>query len=258
MCHSENIHRIKIYRLNLSKSDFEKLDPAERKLLFALGLALNELSIFAKLIIVASKPDTENPIEHQMRGAQMFIFLRTFIGKLHEAWQLYQKLIKKSEVIGKIHLPELDDNESAALKRLKKHFGEDSPIPKIRNTFSFHYYDEDNKMEDSFQAVPSSEDFNWYISEAAANSFFHASEVVVTNGVIDAYNSSNDNRLEIYGELMNLAVTVSADLQTFFSGLMRVVIKNRIIHAHIEVIDEISPINIDDVVFPFYSLGLRI
>ena len=57
---------------------------------------------------------------------------------------------------------------------------------------------------------------------------------------------------------MNLAVTVSADLQTFFSGLMRVVIKNRIIHAHIEVIDEISPINIDDVVFPFYSLGLRI
>lgn len=257
MCQSEEINTIKIHRMNLSKSDFEKLEPAERKLLFALGLALNEISVFAKLIIVAGKPDNENHIEHQMRGGQMFIFLRTFIGKLHEAWLLYERVIKKDELISKYHLPELAENEFIALGRLKKHFGKDSPITKIRNTFSFHYYDEKNCMEESFQAVSSSEDFNWYISDATANSFFHASELVTINGVIDVYKSARKNKLEVYEEIVKLAAAVSSDLQTFFAGLICVVIRNRISNSNIEFIAEFSPRNIDDVIFPFYSLSLR-
>ena len=52
------------------------------------------------------------------------------------------------------YLPKLHTEATIALDGLKKHFGKQSPLTLIRNRFSFHYYDEKDLVEQSFQDIP--------------------------------------------------------------------------------------------------------
>ena len=252
-------HNISIHRLNLSKADLEGLDKAERKLILALGTALNELTVFAKLVILSGKEDHKNELEHQMRGAQMFIFLRAFIGKLHDAWELHQKLVGKNGIISKAFFPKLSASEKVSLERLKTHFGKKSPITTIRNSFSSHYYDEKDLLEISFWNVPDNEDFCWYISDALANSFFHGSEIVVTNAMIDAFGVGAGciSRLEVYEKLMNMVVEVSSDFQLYFSAMIKIAIQTRLSDVKIDKMIDVAAENADELSFPFYTIGFK-
>jgi hypothetical protein len=101
------------------------------------------------------------------------------MGQLHEAWRLLQKRVLADRPFFNKYVRQLDVDGATALDNLKKHFGGRSPLTKIRSKVAFHYSDDDNLTEQSFQAVADSEPLELYLTTQVGNSFYHASELIV-------------------------------------------------------------------------------
>jgi hypothetical protein len=57
------------------------------------------------------------------------------------------------------------------LQNLKRYFG-GSPLTKIRSKVAFHYSDDDDLTEQSFQAVANTEPLEFYLTNQVGNSFY--------------------------------------------------------------------------------------
>ena len=149
--------------------------------------------------------------------------MRTLIGKLHEAWDLFRARVLSDRSVAALYLPKLNADANAALESLKRHFGTQSPLTLIRNRFSFHYKDDWDLVEESFQEVPDDESWQFYLSNIHRNSFFYASELVVAGGVIKLANQTPDPMepylaasARSFAALCHLINEVSAHIQTLF------------------------------------------
>ena len=101
--------------------------------------------------------------------------MRVLIGKLHEAWLLFNRRSRPTT---------LSEENTAAITELNQQFGGGSPLTAIRNTVSFHYTDDQNLVEQNFQRLPGTEIWEFYLSRTVGNSFYFASEIVIAGGVI--------------------------------------------------------------------------
>jgi hypothetical protein len=133
-----------------------------------------------------------------------------------------------------------------ALNGLKKHFGNQSPPTLIRNRFSFHYSDENNLVEQSFQDIPADDAWYFYLSDIAGNCFYYASELVVAGGVIKLTNSTPNNTepyLEkssrAFGELFDLIFGVSRQIMILFGECITEIVDENLSDVEISELFEI-------------------
>jgi hypothetical protein len=80
-----------IHRVFLTKTKLAAMPEAERSLLLLLGHASNEINVLSKLILMTRKDQPAIQLIDHVEAGQIFILLRVLIGKLHEAWRLFQK-----------------------------------------------------------------------------------------------------------------------------------------------------------------------
>ena len=120
-----------------------------------------------------------------VEAGQCLILTRILIGKLHEAYQLIQKRVSgdhdfriryglNDEWAGKEQLELVNKcfNDSGAL------------LGNIRDNLSFHSCDKAGHIESSFSALPNEEPWDFFLTDTAANSFYYASELVMTRSAV--------------------------------------------------------------------------
>src|SRR5262245_57814495 len=176
---------MKLLRASLTKNDLAVLPQAERSLFLLLGHASNEINVLSKLILMVMRKDAApSQVANNVEAGQICVLVRVLMGQLHEAWRLFQKRVLSDRPLFNKYVPQLDADGAAALDNLKKHFGGTSPLTKIRSKVAFHYPDDDNLTEQSFQAVAESEPLELYLTTQVGNSFYHASEVIVMSTAV--------------------------------------------------------------------------
>jgi hypothetical protein len=216
-----------VYQVDLTKEKLAAMPADERQLLLLLGHAANEINVLQKLILMALQPTPELKFVDHVQAGQVFVLMRTLIGKLHEAWELFVKRFQSAPQISAKYLPKLNTEATTALDGLKKHFGKQSPLTRIRNGFSFHYHDKEDLVEKSFHDVPDDDSWHFYLSNITGNCFYYASELVVEAAVIKlanpAPNSAEPYREQserAFGELCKLIIGVSGQIMTLFRQCM--------------------------------------
>jgi hypothetical protein len=172
-----------IHRVNLTKAKLAAMPQAERSLLLLLGHASNEINVLSKLILMARKDEPETKLIDHVEAGQVFIIMRVLIGKLHEAWLLFNRRFQADQALRAKYLPKLSPSATSAITELNQHFGKGSAITAIRNAVSFHYSDDQNLVEEDFQRLPETEPWEFYLSRTVGNSFYFASELVIAGGV---------------------------------------------------------------------------
>jgi len=174
-----------VFQLPITKKALTDMPSKERTLLLLFGHAVNEINVLMKLVIIASQGEAQTEIMGYVEAGQAMIFARLFIGKLHEAWELFKCRFQGDKEIALKYAPALNEEAKQSLDYLNKYFGKKNSLTEIRNQFSFHYKDEDQLIESNFHRLTDNEPWDFYLSEIRANSFYYASELVVMNGAIE-------------------------------------------------------------------------
>jgi hypothetical protein len=226
---------VEIHRVILPKDKLAAIPKDERVLLLLMGHVTNEINVFSKLILMMRKEQPERQIEDFAEGGQIFIVMRTLIGKLHEAWEMFRARAQSNKAIAEAYIMKLDDEGKAVLKTLNDYFGKKNAVTEIRNKVSFHYKDENNLMEKNFQRLPATEPWELYLSKTHGNTFYYASEMVATGsalsiaGKIDPKAETGlQGDIQAFSELSKDVLDVSKNLTTLFSILISEIISKHI------------------------------
>jgi hypothetical protein len=246
----------KIYTIHLTKQSLAAMPDAERKLLLLLGHATNEIIVFQRLVVASVQGTYAPEFVDNVQAGQTLILIRVLIGKLCEAWELFRVRFLSERQLADRYLPKLNEEASAALERLKKHFGAQSPLTLIRNRFSFHYRDDDDLVEQSFQDTPADDEWRFYLSHAQGNSFYYASELVVQYGTIklaaQAPNDADSSAASNLAALGRLIVKVSGQIMALFVDCIDQIVAHSLPNAQItdEELPGLRPLS--DLRIPFF------
>lgn len=117
----------------------------------------------------------------------------------------------------------------AAYDELKRKFGESNLLHRLRNTIAYHHPSA-QELQAAFEDVPEDEDWAWYPSATINNSFYLASDMVISAGILRA--TGETDTAKAFGKIMDEVNDVSNDMTDFFLYLMRAVV-TRHLGAHV-------------------------
>lgn len=108
----------------------------------------------------------------------------------------------------------------------------------IRNSFSFHYRDDDDLVEKSFHDIPDDDAWHFYLSNVCGNCFYYASELVVAGGVIklaEPPTAAGGHYLEqsarSFERLCKLTISVSGSIMTLFGQCITEIVQAHLLDA---------------------------
>jgi hypothetical protein len=216
---------MELHRVILTKSKLAALPQAERSLLLLLGHASNEINVLSKLILMTVRKNAPpSGIADHVESGQVCVLLRALVGQLHEAWELFKKRVQADRPLFTKYIPQLDAEGATALNNLNKHFGGGSLLTEIRNKIAFHYKDEDNLTEQSFQSVADTETLEFYLTNPVGNSFYQASELIVMFSAIKlCMSSASSDEAQAFSKLCGIVIELSRDITELFTGLIAVI-----------------------------------
>ena len=204
---------------------------AERKLLLLLGHATNEIMLFNKLLLTMSESLNPKPSSafDYIQAGEAFILLRDLIGKLCEAHVLYKKRFLHDTKVRQRYLSVMSDGAQNAEKDFLDSF-RDGVLTKIRNSFSYHYYDEQNKFERAFKVIPDGEIWELFLSRKDGDCFYFASEMVAQYAVLQDVRQISQEEdpekwlLDTFAEFSKRAVSASRSVTTLFGELIALLV----------------------------------
>lgn len=196
------------------------MPPEERRALLLLGHAINEINVLQKLIMMHRRDAAPHKIVDRAEAGQTLILTRVLIGKLHEAWELFKLRVQADKQMRSKFLDNQNAERLALLERLNKHFGGKSPLTAIRNQLSFHYTDKTNLVEENFQHLSDSEPWEFYLAETVGNSFYWASELVTTAGMVRLASPGACGQPDDFGRLLDVAREVAGDITELFQQIL--------------------------------------
>jgi hypothetical protein len=215
---------VQIYKVQLPKDKLMAMPEKERSLMILLGYASNQVSFFAKLVLLSSNKDGETEMEQKLSGTQTQMSLRVLIGALNEAWELVRKRFLGSP-LGKTYRPLLDRDGADALERLNKISGGEGLFSNLRNSWIFHHPDQEGTVEAAFDAAAADPlcegEWNWYFSFANYNSSFYPSEMVALHGIAQALGETDliQAQHSLMGRVLAVAIDMNHVLYSIISAL---------------------------------------
>lgn len=166
-------------------------------------------------------------LENTLSAAQSQTLLRLLFGALAEAWEMVKRPINQ-KLIGKDYFEDIDPAGQVAYANLKKHFGESNLLHLLRNKIAYHY-PEAAELEGAFEDVPEGEDWAWYPSDTINNSFYLASDYVITSGILRLTGETDTQKA--FTKVLRMIVPVSNDMTDFFLYVMRVIVSRHLGNA---------------------------
>jgi hypothetical protein len=113
----------------------------------------------------------------------------------------------------------------ASYEELKKLFGESNLLHTIRNTLAFHHPSA-KTVEAAFEDVPEDEDWAWYAAETYSNSFYLASDYMITAGIIKA--TGEPDIAKAFDRVMTEVIKASDELTQFCSYLIQAIVSRHL------------------------------
>jgi hypothetical protein len=211
---------IEIFRIPISKDQLRAIPADERNLLLLASHAVNQLSILRKVLIFSLNYESDSEIENTLSAGQSQTILRFLFGALAEAWEMVKRPINQ-KLIGKDYIGLIGTDGIAVYDEMKKHFGESNLLHRLRNTIAYHYPSAP-ELEAAFEDVPEDEDWAWYPSDTINNSFYLASDMVISAGVLRV--TGEPDTAKAFRKVMGVVVPVSNDMTDFFLFLMRAIV----------------------------------
>jgi transcriptional regulator with XRE-family HTH domain len=206
---------ITVYRVPISKKQFETIPSHERALVFVAGHVLNQVSVFIKLVRFSTNSDPTNPIEERVSAAQSQLILRCLVGVLVEAWEFIRRPINQ-KIIGS-YLISISDDGMTSYDKLKKQFGKSGLLYNLRNNFLYHY-PTPAELDKAFAQIPADEDWEWYLSEANTNSFYFSCELAIGYGIMSA--TGEPLHIGAFGTVMQEVMQAANTLPYFLMPLI--------------------------------------
>jgi hypothetical protein len=191
---------VQIHHIKLSREQLDRVPADERRLLILLAHAANELNVLVKLFHYAAGSVTDGAPSHfeQAHNTQALVLGRTLTGKIYEWWVLMQAAFFGSK-LSQIYEPLFEAEARTALDALKRYFGKDNIIGRIRNKFAFHY--SLDQVDAGYAAVIDGDPLDSYISKHNANTLYAFAETVAGRAMLDAINP-NDHKAA-FGQLID-------------------------------------------------------
>jgi hypothetical protein len=209
-----------IFRVPISKAQLRSIPQDERNQLLLTSHAVNQMSVLRKLLIFSLNYESDSEIENTLSAAQSQTILRFLFGALAEAWEMIKRPINQ-KLIGKDYIGLIEADGIAAYDELKRHFGESNLLHKLRNTIAYHHPNA-QELEAAFEDVPEDEDWAWYPSDTINNSFYLASDMVISAGILTATGETDTTKA--FSKIMGMVVPVSNVMTDFFLFLMRAIV----------------------------------
>jgi hypothetical protein len=214
---------IQVYRIPVPKDALLKLPKEERVCLLQLGYMANQVLMFEKLLIFATKLDPKDEVEQYATGVQTQMLVRLAVSAVFESLLVVERLFVKSK-IGNDYKDKLDKKGSKALDYLKKLMGKSALLAAVRNNYGFHYPKVD-ETEAAFQAAIADADFDamWkvYFSHHGFNSMFLFCDVISTKGIAAEAGVADLGALQkqLMNELREAALNLVDFAHSFFAAL---------------------------------------
>jgi hypothetical protein len=217
---SESQPMIEVFRIPISKAQLRAIPSDERNLLLLVSHAVNQLSILRRLLVFSLNYESDSAIENTLSAGQSQTILRFLFGALAEAWEMVKRPTNQ-KLIGKDYVGLIEADGIAAYDELKRHFGESNLLHKLRNTIAYHHPSA-QELEAAFEDVPEDEDWAWYPSDTINNSFYLASDMVISAGILRA--TGETDTAKAFEKVMGIVVPVSNVMTDFFLFLMRAIV----------------------------------
>lgn len=210
---------MQIHHISLSRSQLDKVPVDERRLLILLAHAANELNVLVKLFHYAAGSVAENAPPHleQAHNTQALVLGRTLTGKIYEWWMLMQAAFFGSK-LSQVYEPLFEPEPRSALEALKRYFGKDNIISRVRNKFAFHY--SLDQVDAGYAAVTDGDPLDSYIAKHNANTLYAFAETVTGRAMLDAINPKDHKAA--FGQMIDetsRAVSQIADVTGQIMGL---------------------------------------
>jgi hypothetical protein len=171
-----------IYRVPLPKAKLQAIPRDERNLLLLASHAVNQITVLRRVLLFSLNYDSKSDLENTLSAAQTQTLLRFNFGALAETWEMIKRPIHQ-RLIGKDYANEIVSGGRDAYDALNNHFGASNVLHLLRNKIVFHYPDS-AELDAAFAEVPEDEDWAWYPADTINNSFYLASDFVVSAGIL--------------------------------------------------------------------------
>ena len=238
---------MKVYKGILTKEDFCKLPKSERVFFIQSCNILNDINILQKIVVVSNntKPTTE--VETKAQNSQSLFFLISLTGKLYEAWELLRKNFFGAK-LSKEYETLLSTLGQDSLKDLKRYFGKENLIKKVRNEIAFHYGSEE--IIQQINELPPDEEFKLYLTNAQGTSFYYLAHFLHLKKILEYTKKSDD--FEALDQYFNEVLKVAQLFLDFLDACLIAISKQNNIEWKLEEIDIPEPLSIDEVHLPYF------
>ena len=191
---------MKIHHLKLSRAQLDSIPADERRLLILIAHAANELSVLTKLFHFAAGTVTDDALPHfeHAHNTQALVLGRILTGKIYEWWVLMQSAFFGTR-LSQLYEPLFEPDPRMALDMLKRYFGRDNIIGRIRNKFAFHY--SPDQVDPGYTAVIDDDPLSMYLSKHNTNTLYDFAETVTGRAMLDLINP-NDHEAA-FGQLID-------------------------------------------------------
>lgn len=221
--------KIKVVEYQLTSQMLMSLPPSERKVVLLMAHALNEISYFNKLLVLALRYDKSTQVlRHVGKGSAMML-TRVLIGKLFEAWKLLDKGVLRSpkgiDAIAATYGPALgliDPSLLLSFKSLKSYFGKSNAIDAVRNNYGFHY--SLKHVDDAGLTEENNGELQMYLARTMGSSFNQFAEHAVTVSMLRQIGGDDPDDLQaaadrLFDEMMEVADWLTEVLGGFIMAI---------------------------------------
>jgi hypothetical protein len=211
---------IEIFRIPIPKAKLRTMPSDDRHLLLLASHAVNQISVVQKMLLFSVHHQPDSSFEKLLSAAQSQTILRLLFGVLAESWELVKRPINQ-RLIGIGYVGAIDSEGIAEYRKLKKHFGASSLLHRLRNTIAYHHPSSE-ELEAAFEDVPERAEWAWYASDRNQNSFYFASDMVISAGALRV--TGETDPAKAFDKIMREVLDVSETMVDFLLYVMRAII----------------------------------
>ena len=164
----------RLIAVRFTKSQLMKLPKKERELLLRVGLIMNDILLYQRLWLMMMYRDPQSALAKEVHAIQSATMLLALVGKTFEAMEVFERRFLSSEV-GRDYLAAFSKPHRNAVDYLKTLRGSGSFFADIRNTYAFHYHDDDfipfiemmadDRVLNAYLGAPDGNTLNSYAAE---------------------------------------------------------------------------------------------
>lgn len=182
---------MQIHHITLSRKQLDSIPEPERRLLILMAHAGNELNVLSKLLHFSAKSESTTPILQQAEKTQSMVIGRLLTGKIYEFWNLMQSTFFRGG-LSKKYESQFDNEASEALEGLKKYFGRENLIAKVRNGHAFHYSPE--QIDAGYRTLVDGDPLEVYLAKAKANTIYTFADTIAGRAMLEDIKSGDHQR----------------------------------------------------------------